>query len=1579
MEHGYRKPGQLSAEKAKLFDLLLKKKGLQVPVFGEIPRLADQSPCALSFAQQRLWLIQQLDAGSPAYNIPIVVSLKGRLKVQALERALRELVKRHESLRTTFPEVNGEVAQVISDTAVPSLPVIDLSELPVPERAAEEQRVISRQVRRSFDLTRGPLLQALLLRLGQTQHKLLLVMHHIISDGWSMRIMAQELAVLYQALSSGQPSPLPELRIQYRDYAVWQREWLQGGVLEAQLEYWKKQLSGAPTVLELPTPRPRPAIQTTAGATHSFTLSNELTARLKALGNGEGVTLFMLLMTAFQTLLYRYTGQPDMLIGTPVANRNRDEVQSLIGFFANTLVLRARLSGAASFRAALQGVRETTLDAYANQDLPFERLVEELQPARDLSHSPLFQIMFILQNMPSQELSVNGLEIAAEEVESETAKFDLLLQMATHGESLRGQWQYNADIFERAAIERMSGHFEKLLEGIVNNPDQTLSALPLLTEVERARLLYELNQAKQPLPEQRIQDLFDAQVARTPASIAAMFENEQATYAELNERANRLAHYLRARGVGPETRVGLCVERSIELVVGLVGILKAGAAYVPLDPQYPVERLAFMLDDAAAPVLLTQSRLLANLPPHRGEVVCLDTQWPEIACHSAGNVRSEATTGNLLYVIYTSGSTGRPKGIAMPQRPLLNLLLWRSRQVQPLAGTRTLQFPSLSFDVAFEDIFSTLLAGGTLVLIPEEVRQDLAGLGQVIEQKEIAQIIMTPSALQQVALADGDESNGHATLRRVTLSGEQVQVNDELIQFFTKRRECSLHNEYGPTETHVVTALDLPDDPSTWPPHPSIGRPIDNAEAYILDGQLEPAPIGVAGELYIGGVSLARGYLNRSELTAAKFIPHPFSATPGERLYRTGDVARFLAEGQIEFLGRADDQVKIRGFRVELGEVEAALLEHPAISKAVVMARDGAAGSKQLVAYLIAASPMDATALRQHLKFRLPEYMLPTSFIQLEQFPLTANGKVDRQQLPTPAQDYASDKQAQYLAPSTPAEEKLVCIWEEVLERTPVGVTDNFFEIGGHSLSATQTISRILKEFQVKLKLRDLFTHPTIKELAGKIASVTPISYAAIEPVPAQDNYPLSQVQQRLWILCQLAPQQVTYNLPVAYLLEGTIERQAFAAAFHALIARHENLRTSFSLIDDEPRQQIHEPASHRFTLEYTDLRGVANNLAEARVMARSEANTPFSLTEDSLLRARLIRLTDDRYMFLFTMHHLISDGWSMTVLVNELMLLYRAFQEGLQTPLPPLRIQYKDYAAWQSSLLRGERLETLVSYWRRRLSGDLPNLSLPLDYPRTTTQTHDGGHVPFELAPELTAQLNELAIRQQVTLFTVLFAAYNVLLYHLTGQQRLILGTSVAGRNHKDLEGLIGFFVNTLAVKTDLDAQSSFSELVNVVNQNLLEDFEHQDLPFDLLLQHLQIKRDPALHPIFQSRFVFNDFDYGEALETNARSSGLRIVETFAAASSAKFDLSTTMSLDGERLVGDMEFRADLFKRQTIEKMSRQFRALLETLVADPERRLNGLELYSPQEKAAIETERKEKKSAALSMLRNSKPSRLR
>jgi len=1045
----------------------------------------DRNSTELSFAQQRLWFLYRLDPDSPFYNISAAWRLNGLLDADVLKNAINIIIQRHEALRTTFSVQQGEPIQLIAPSLTLPLPEIDLCDLPDAERETEVQRLVTEEARQSFDLEKGPLLSVKLLRLEKQEHVLLLVVHHIVSDGWSMGVLMREISALYKALAAGQANPLPALPIQYADFSVWQRGWLQGEVLENQLRFWKERLTGAST-LELPTDRPRPAVQTLAGNYLSFRFTESLTTALKALGYDEGATLFMTLLATFQVMLHRYTHQEDIVVGSPIAGRQQQETEGLIGFFVNTLALRADLSSDPTFRELLGQVRETTLGAYAHQDLPFEKLVEELQPERNLSHSPVFQVMFALQNIPPRDLKLADVTISQIAARSKTAKYELSLFMVEEGKELSGLFEYNTDLFDEATIQRMAEHYQALLEDIVSRPDQRISALTLLTGAERQQLLVDWNATTTDYPkDQCIHQLFEAQVARSPEAVAVVYQDQQLSYAELNARANQLAHYLRGQGVGPDVLVTICVERSLEMVIGVLGILKAGGAYVPLDPNYPKDRLAFMLEDTRAPVLVTQAALKGLLPHGDTKVLCLDSDWEQIARESDENPVNQTTAEHLLYVIYTSGSTGKPKGVSLSHRALCNLVMWQMSQPDFMQEAKTLQFTSLSFDVSFQEIFSTWCSGGTLVMIEPEIRSDFKRLALFIADNGIERLFLPFVALHNLAeLVDRDQGMG-TKLKEVITAGEQLRITPAIIALFEGLETCSLHNHYGPSEAHVVTAYTLSGDPHGWPALPPIGRPIANTQMYILDQYSCLVPAGVAGELYIGGTGLARGYLNRPELTAEKFIPHLFNEDPDARLYKTGDLARYLPDGNIEFLGRIDHQVKIRGFRIELGEIESILGGHAGIKDTVVIAREDMPGDKRLVAYVVPVpgQTLNPSDLRHYLKEKVPDYMVPPAFVIIDALPMTPTGKVDRKALPMPDQQQLTGDSG-IVGPRNVTEETLASIWCELLGLDAVGVYDNFFDLGGHSLLSVRLLDKIEKTFGRKFPLAALFQAPTIDALA---------------------------------------------------------------------------------------------------------------------------------------------------------------------------------------------------------------------------------------------------------------------------------------------------------------------------------------------------------------------------------------------------------------------------------------------------------------------------------------------------------------
>jgi amino acid adenylation domain-containing protein len=1051
-----------------------------------IARLANRQSAPLSFAQQRLWFLGQLEPNSAAYNLTEAIAIVGDLNVEVLQESLDAIVAHHEVLRTNFIASDGDPVQVISEFRSVELKMIDLKDYPPSERSTQVERLLQEEAQCPFNLTSDLMLRACLVVRSPQEHILLLVMHHIATDGWSKGILFEQLTTLYQAFNGGLPNPLPPLPIQYADYAVWQRQRLSGEVLEQQLNYWKQQLVGATPVLELPTDRPRPPVQSYRGAKQSFILPKSLSKALQTLSRQEGVTLFMTLLAAFQTLLYRYSGQEDILVGSPIAGRNREEIEGLIGFFVNTLVLRTDVSGNPSFRELLQKVRSLAMSAYANQELPFEKLVEQLQPERSLSYNPLFQVMFVLQNTPKQTLELPGLSLTRFEVNNFTSTFDLTLSVVETEQGLQGLWEYSTDLFDAARIERMSEHFQILLEAIVTDPQQQVTQLPLLSADERQQLLVEWNNTQADYPQQCIHQLFEQQVEKTPNAVAVVFQDKQLTYQQLNNRANQLAHYLQTLGVGPDVLVGVCIERSLEMVVGLLGILKAGGAYVPLDPEYPQERLEFMVEDTQTPVLLTQKKLVNSLPTHQAQVICLDSEWELIVHHSQENPVSEVTVDNLVYIIYTSGSTGKPKGVMIAHRGICNHLYWRQATFGLTEQDKVLQTIPFSFDPSVWQIFWPLSFGGQLVMARPGGHQDPAYLVKVFTEQQITVSGLVPSIIQVLLEQEGIENC--QSLRHVTTGGEALAI--ELGERFLNRLNLDniLINCYGPTEASIDVSTWICQRGTNYTIAP-IGRPIANVQAYILDKNLQPVPVGHSGELHIGGVGLARGYLNRPELTAEKFIRNPFSSVPEARLYKTGDLARYLSDGNIEFLGRIDHQVKIRGFRIELGEIEATLNQHPTVQQNLVIVREDVPGDKRLVAYLVIhpeqAAPT-SSELRGFLQGKLPEYMVPKAFVFLDVIPLNPNGKVDRRALSAPDTADLSGVNS-FVAPRTPTEEVLAAIWTQVLGLEQVGIYDNFFELGGHSLLATQVISRVRQTLGLEIPLQFLFETPTIAGLAEAI------------------------------------------------------------------------------------------------------------------------------------------------------------------------------------------------------------------------------------------------------------------------------------------------------------------------------------------------------------------------------------------------------------------------------------------------------------------------------------------------------------
>ena len=1565
----------IAALAAQIENAMKEAQGLVVPVIK--PTVRDSEP-PLSFAQQRLWFLDQLETDSPFYNIPIAVRLTGKLDLAALESAFNEIAGRHETLRTTFQTRDGRPSQVIAPSLTISLPVIDITRLSSAEQESRIKELTLAEARAPFDLAQGPLLRTTLLRLSEVEHVILVTMHHIISDGWSMRVFVRDMIALYESFVAGQPAVLPELPVQYADFALWQRKWLRGEVLDKQLAYWRKQLEAVPAMLDLPADRPRPALQTFNGHRQHFSLSPELASALRHLSRNEGATMFMALLAILNVLLHRYSRQDDILVGVPVAGRRQGVTEELIGFFVNTLVLRTQLAGEPGFRELLRRIREVALDAYTHQDVPFEKLVEELQPERNLNHQPFFQVMLVYQNVPQPIANVGTLQVKQLEIDNGVARFDLLFNLVETNDGVTGHLEYNSDLFEAETIARMLGHFTTLVESVVANPEQSISELPILQQSEQQQLVAWNNTAKDHSQTYgnvtSVHQLFEAQVEKTPDATAVVFGSDGVTYRELNSRANRLAHYLIERGVGPDVMVGLAVERSVEMIVGVLGILKAGGCYVPLDPEYPRERLKWMLEDVKLRILVSVEKMVDAFPPHGAEIVLLDAERDAIERSRDENPNVVVHDDNLFYTVFTSGSTGRPKGVASPHRCITNLIEWHNAEM--VAGARTLQFASLSFDVSCYEIFICLASGGTLFVIPETLRRDTKELAKYLLANRVEKAILPVVVLQQIAeeYVALPELDHH--FKEITSAGERMTVTAQVVKLFERLGPCYLRNNYGPSETHVIMAATIDGERETWPVHPPMGRQITNTEIHILDDKLQKVPVSVPGEIYIGGIALARGYINRPELTAERFLPDPFSRVPGARMYYTGDLARYLPDGQVESLGRIDHQVKIRGFRVELGEIEVVLASHPAVRELVVIAREDTPGEKKLVAYLVLEDEHSANVseLRNFLADKLPDYMVPSAFVILDEFPLSPNRKIDRRALPAPDMS-RPDVETALILPRTPAEEEMANIWAGVLGLEQVGVADNFFELGGHSMLATQVVSRIRERFRVDLPLRALFQHPTVAGLVEEVARLSSEEAAAdIASIPRREvasPCSLSFAQERLWFMDQFEPGSVAYNLTAGLRLEGELNVDALEQAFDEIVRRHESLRTSFTSVDGTPVQVI-APA-HEFIINKASVTELPDEEREeaARQLSLTEFRKPFDLNQAPLLRVSLIKLKENEHILLMAIHHIISDGWSLGVLVREVSELYDAFAGGRPSPVAELPIQYADFAVWQREWLAGERLESQLSYWRKQLAGAPPVLELPTDFPRPATQSLRGATINLRLPASLKQELEALGRKHEATLFMVLLAAFQLLLQRYSGKNDIVVGTDIANRNRAETEPLIGFFINMLVLRSDLSGDPTFIELLGRARELALGAYAHQDTPLEKLVEELQPQRVASHSPLFQVVFVLQN-----APMPSIEMPGLTVTPLNFENDTVRFDLSLLL---GTNDAGDLNamwrFRTDLFQPETITRMHRHYETLLADIVARPETRLSEFEVQSVDERRQRDAQKKELKASSFQKFKAIKP----
>lgn len=1505
-----------------------------------LAKRAQERALPLSYGQKALWFIYRLSPESPAYNINLAIRLSGKVDKDALERAVEALVLRHPILRTVYAEAAGDPAQQVHSSPKGCLRWHDVSNL----NEAALKFAVEAEGWRPFNLEAEYPFRAHLFE-HNSGAVLLVSVHHIATDLLSSAILMDELRRLYEAYALGVEVRLKEPQYSYADYVRAQQKLLeeQGERLFA---YWKQQLSGRLPHLYLPTDRPRPKIQTYCGSLYRFQL-DDLSARLTEAAASHNCTLYVLLLAVFHLLLHRYSGQEDLLIGSPFAGRSDTRFDEVVGYFVNPVVIRAKVNGEQTFTQLLEQVRLSALGALEHQAYPFPLLVEQLQPYRDPARSPIFQTSFVFDRLygPRQDLAalIHGdssdrvafgpLKGSVYELEERTSQFDLTLTVVERQGRLSASLQYNTDLFENDTIERMAGHYRRLLEAVLENPNRRLLELPMLAEEEHRRLIYDWNRTERPYPyEDCAHRLFERQVERTPDRVAVKFRDRSCSYSELNHMANLLAGRLAQLGVEPETPVAICLERSIEMVVAVLGVLKAGGCYVPIDPGYPQRRVSFMLADCQAQVVITRRSycgILGQAVTH----VYIDEGWTAEA-----RLSSKVRPHNTCYILYTSGSTGRPKGVMIPHRALCNHMHWIVETFGINHSDVLLQKTPFSFDASVWEFYAPLMTGGVLVMAEPGGHQDPDYLIDTIEREGVTLLQLVPSQLEMLLSTPGVERL--KGLRHLFCGGEALGC--DLVRRLTERLPTtSVTNLYGPTEATIDSTYHTCSKEQCAKTVP-IGRPIANARAYLLNSAKQPVPVGVQGELYIGGVGLASGYYNSPQLTAERFLPDPF--LPGETIYKTGDLARFRANGTIEYLGRVDHQVKIRGHRIELGEIEAALAEEDGVAKAVVLDYELSAGDRRLVAFVVADGRFDEGRLRDALRSKLPDYMLPSLFVQLERIPLTPNGKVDRRALPRV--ELAEGRATHYDPPRTPTEEILVGIWCEVLKLEQVGIREKFFDLGGHSLLATQVASRIRETFKVEFALRRLFELTTIADIALALEAAMEQERTTTQSIKARKHdelIPLSFAQQRMWFMDQFEPGSPLYNVAAAFRIHGNLNTEALERAFEALARRHSILNTAFVALDGQVFQKV-EAMSLPFTV--VDLNGISEDRLLETV--RAEVLAPFNLNSGSLARVKLFRLSEQEHLLLLTLHHIISDGWSLKIILSELNELYTAELEERKPRLAHLPISYADFALWQRELFESGALKSQMDYWRKQLE-DLPVLQLPTDRPRPAVQSYRGAVYRKPMRQDLASRLKRLSRQEGVTLFMTLLAGFQTLLARYSDQTDIVVGTPIAGRNRFEIEGLLGLFVNTLVLRTKLEDAISFRQLLKRARETALKGYANQDLPFEKLVEELQPERNLSHSTLFQVMFALQEqAEIGQL-------HGLKLERVHADPGLAKFDLTLEIEQSDETLVCYYEYNSDLFDSSTIASLAKHYECLLEAACADPEKSVFQLEMLSSEERAEL------------------------
>ncbi len=1525
----------------------------------EIPVIPHDGNLLLSYAQQRFWFLNQLDPNNAAYNIPATLRIKGTLHIDVLNRSITEVIRRHEILRTVIIEEDGEPRQKI-------LPAEQISIIPEDLICQHSENATDALIRTAaeeafapFCLATGPLLRTRIIRISESEHVFLATLHHIAADGWSLGILVSEIATHYKIYSLNQSSPLPDLSIQYADYAHWQRSTVNDDKLQQQLEYWERQLQAVP-VLHLPTDKARPAVSNNSGNYYAFNIDKQLCFQLNQLSQQQGATLFMMLLAAFNVLLSRYSNQDDICLGTPIANRENTALEPLIGCFINTLAIRCDLSGEPSFLELLGRIKETTKAAFQHQDIPFEHVVDKLVTQRDLSTTPLFQSMFIMQNIPAdRSITLPGLTFEPIEIGKRVAKFDLKLAVSEEGDQLNCEFEFRSELFETKTIKRFADHYIRLLTQIVDTPQKKLSAFELL-EQEELTLLDRWNNTQQTASTsyRGIHQLFEQQAILTPDRIAFVCGSEQLSYGQLNLLANKQAHQLLASSIDLSKPVAIYLQRSTQLIIAMLATLKAGAAYIAIDHEYPADRIAQILDEGKPDLVITHTLMQTHLPEQQARFV-VDSPGEDGGNNFFENPDIALQCSDLAYIIFTSGSTGVPKGVAIEHQQLSSYVEALQARLQLPDNASYAMVSTIAADLGNTMLYGALCNGGCLHLIDKDTALLGDALGSYFRHHQIDCLKIVPTHMR--AVLDCSSPRDVIPERYLILGGETLHW-DLVAQIQQFKPSCQLVNHYGPSESTIgVSCHLLSNGENQHSATVPVGHPFNNVTFYIVDKNLNRLPVGIPGELLIGGNQLARGYLNREDLTEAQFIANPFDEG---RLYRTGDLARYLDNGEVEHLGRIDRQIKIRGYRIELGEIENKLQALPEVKTAVVTPYT-AAGNLSLVAYVV-ANPRkselntsdnvscDGQTLRATLQEQLPDYMVPNTIVMVDEIPITSNGKINFQALPKP--DFNQHSDQAFIAPSNELEAQLAQIWSEILAVEKIGVKDDFFSLGGHSLLATRLLSRIQQQLAVALPLRSLFEHTTIATQAILISQLATAQLAAIPCIERSKTQALSHAQQRLLVLDRLQPGNPAYNIPLAMRIEGPLDILALEQAIIAIIGRHETLRTTFKHDKENACQCVNvAPQTAIEQLNLPENVTIEEHLKDFFL-------SPFDLMQGPLIKLQILNESSNQHILLISMHHIISDGWSIHIFMKEMLVLYQAFHSKQSCPLAELPIQYIDYAEWQRQELQKNQCQQQREYWGKQLK-DAPVLELPSDNPRTPLMNADGCLFNFQIETKLADQLRELSRKQGATLFMTLMACFQVLLHRYSGQDDICVGTPTAGRQHPQLENLIGFFANTLVVRSHPSSDTSFSTYLQQIKQLCLSAYDNQDLPFEQVVDDLNIPRDLSYTPLFQvmltlqnasesvrahDKYVVDDLTFRSISGENDKRRHHAV--------SIKFDLNLGMtdSGKGKPIHASLEYRKQLFSAMSIERFVDYFGILLSSIVEQPDCVLGKLKLMDSAEQDA-------------------------